>query len=209
MAPGAAAWTPDHLVIVAATLAEGQAMVEGALGVAMEPGGQHPLMGTHNALLSLGPHSYLEVIAPDPALPAPPRPRWFAMDDHRGAPRLATWVAAVPDLDAALIAAPPGAGIATALSRGPYRWRIGIPADGRQPFDGLFPALIAWDGLAHPAPALPDRGLRLAALTLTHPQAPALAAALAPLADPRITAIPGATPALAARFETPAGLRAL
>lgn len=199
----------DHLVVVADSLAAGRAMVEAALGVPLEPGGQHPLMGTHNALLSLGPETYLEVISPDPALPRPARPRWFAMDDHAGPPRLTTWVAAVADLDAALAAAPPGAGVATALSRGPFRWRIAIPADGRQPFAGLFPALIEWQGSVHPAPALPDRGLRLARLELVHPQAPALAAAVAPLGDARIAVTPGPAPAVLATVDTPAGPRRL
>ena len=41
-------------------------MSEGALGATPAPGGHHPLMGTHNQLLSLGPGEYLEVIAIDP-----------------------------------------------------------------------------------------------------------------------------------------------
>ena len=63
------------------------------------------LMGTHNAVLSLGPRLYLEVIAVDPSLPAPGRPRWFDLDEPRmkaelaEGPVLATWVARTRDLE--------------------------------------------------------------------------------------------------------------
>ena len=48
-----------------------------------------------------------------------------------------------------------------ALSRGPYGWRIGIPADGHLPGGGSLPTFIQWDGDAHPADALPESGCRL------------------------------------------------
>ena len=44
----------DHLVVAARTLEEGAAWVEAALGVKTLPGGKHPLMGTHNRVLSIG-----------------------------------------------------------------------------------------------------------------------------------------------------------
>jgi hypothetical protein len=56
----------DHLAVSAMTLEEGVAHVEAALGVALAPGGQHPLMATHNRRRGLG-DVYLEVIAADPA----------------------------------------------------------------------------------------------------------------------------------------------
>ena len=61
----------DHLVITAPSLAAGIAYVRDTLGVTPEPGGRHPHMGTHNALLKLGPDSYLEVLAVDPEAAAP------------------------------------------------------------------------------------------------------------------------------------------
>jgi hypothetical protein len=66
----------DHLVVAAATLPEGVAHVERLLGVEMSAGGQHVFMGTHNAVLRLGNDCYLEVIAIDPSLPAPPGRIW-------------------------------------------------------------------------------------------------------------------------------------
>ena len=59
----------DHLVIAAASLADGVQWCERTLGVTPGPGGVHPLMGTHNRLLSLVspgfPNAYLEIIAID------------------------------------------------------------------------------------------------------------------------------------------------
>jgi len=199
----------DHLAVVAADLETGVAAVEAALGVPLAPGGQHPHMGTHNRLLNLG-EAYLEVIAPDPSQPRPAHPRWFSMDRFTGPPRLTNWICATDDLDTALAEAPEGAGIATPLSRGDFRWRIAIPASGTLPFDDAFPALIEWEGTAHPALRLPDAGVRLTALTLIHPQADALRAWLSlRLPDPRVRVEAGPLKAMHAAFSTPAGTRFL
>lgn len=199
----------DHLAISALTLEEGVAAVEAALGVPLAPGGQHPHMATHNRLLSLGPDLYLEVIAADPAQPRPAWPRWFDLDRFTGPPRLTNWICRCDDLDAELALSPPGTGTPVALSRGDFRWRMAVPANGILPFDNAFPALIQWEGTAHPAPRLPDLGLRLTRLEIAHPQADALSSALASrLADPRIIVTPGA-PALRATLATPQGERHL
>src|SRR5204862_4940114 len=58
--------TLDHLIVGAATLAEGIEYVAGITGVTPVPGGKHAAMGTHNALLRLGDLVFLEVIAIDP-----------------------------------------------------------------------------------------------------------------------------------------------
>jgi hypothetical protein len=196
----------DHLAVAAERLEEGTAAVEAALGVALSPGGRHAMMSTHNRLLSLGPAEYLEVIAIDPDAPPPGRPRWFDLDRFAGRPRPTTWICATGDI-AAEAARISGAGRVHALSRGEFQWRMAIPDDGRLPFDGLFPALIQWDGSAHPAPRLPDRGCRLHRLILSHPDPQGLRAAL-PMSDARLVVEPGA-PALRAEIATPHGLRVL
>lgn len=192
----------DHLAISAERLEDGVALVERRLGVPMAGGGQHPAMGTHNRLLSLG-DLYLEVIAVDPAATPPGRPRWFDLDRFSGPPRLTTWIVATDDMEAALATGPQGWGAAMDLARGDYRWQMAVPGDGRLPFDGACPALIRWQGALHPAPALPDHGLRLSRLVVSHPQAAVLQAALA-LADPRVTFTPG-PPGLSAVIDTPQG----
>jgi len=195
----------DHIAISAETLEEGVAAVQEALGVALAGGGQHPHMATHNRLMGLG-DLYLEVIAADPSAPKPAWPRWFDLDSFSGPPRLTNWVAGCDDLEAAVAAAPPGIGVPVDLQRGDYRWRMAVPADGRLPFGGAFPALIQWQGALHPARSLPEAGVRLTRLEIAHPEAEALRAAL-PLADPRVVIVPGAEKALAASFTTPHGVR--
>jgi hypothetical protein len=200
----------DHLAVAAAALGDGAAAVEAALGVPLSPGGVHPHMGTHNRLLSLGPGEYLEVIAIDPAAPPPGRPRWFDLDRFEGAPRLANWIARCDDLAAEVARSPAGTGVAHDLARGDYRWRMAIPDDGRLPFDGAFPALIAWQGALHPSAALPDLGCRLRRLTVFHPRADDLRRVLAGrIDDPRIVLDHAPTPALRAEIDTPAGPRVL
>ncbi|MBW6506253.1 MAG: VOC family protein [Rhodobacteraceae bacterium] len=194
----------DHVAIAAASLDEGVAWVEARLGLRMAPGGEHPAMGTHNRLLSLGPSEYLEVIAVNPDAPRPAHPRWFGLDRFTGPPRAVAWVLRVPDLDAQPM--PAGVGPPMALSRGDLAWRLTVPAGGQGPFDGLYPALIEWAG-AHPAPRLPDLGLRLARLEITHPEITALAASL-PGRDARVSFAHGA-PGLRLRLATPEGERLL
>ncbi|MDX5350484.1 MAG: VOC family protein, partial [Paracoccaceae bacterium] len=94
-------------------------------------------------------------------------------------------------------------GTPLALARGDYRWQMAVPDDGRLPYDNTCPALIRWEGTLHPAAALPDQGLRLARLRITHPQADALRAALA-LDDPRVTFATGPA-GLHAVIDTPRG----
>ena len=196
----------DHLVVTAANLGEGARWLQARLGVAPGPGGRHALMGTHNRLLSLGPDCYLEVIAPDPDAPDPRRPRWFGLDGRRE-PALTDWVVRADDLDAALAAAPDGAGEATALERGDLRWRMGITADGRTPLGGAHPMILRWDGPGA-AERLPAAGCRLVSLTVEAPEAAPLRAAL-PLEDPRVRIVPGPTLRLSAEIDTPDGRRTL
>lgn len=201
--------TFDHIALSANRLEDGVEAVEVALGVSLAGGGEHAHMATHNRLFGLG-DVYLEVIAPNPAAPRPVWPRWFDLDNFAGPPRLTNWVARSESLTADLAVCPTGTGIPVDLQRGDYRWTMAVPADGKLPFDGAFPALIQWHGALHPARALPESGLRLTRLEIAHPEAQALQAALAPLCnDPRIVVVNGAVKAMRATFATPHGPRVL
>jgi hypothetical protein len=87
----------DHLVYATPDLKFGIDAVEKLLGVRATPGGQHPGAGTRNALVALGPASYLEIIGPDPEQPSHVGPRRFGIDGLK-APRLAAWAAKGQDL---------------------------------------------------------------------------------------------------------------
>ncbi len=196
----------DHLALSCDVLEHGTVHVSKTLGVTPSPGGEHPAMGTHNTLLSLGPDIYFEVIAINPDADGPDRPRWFDIDNFEGAPRLTNWIVQTPDLEAALSKLPNGFGTPMSLQRGDLRWRMAVPDSGILPFGGWAPALIEWQSDLHPAPMLPDRDVRLKSLRLCHPDAEEIASLLAPLM-PRDTALfePSETPQLRARFDTPAG----
>lgn len=198
----------DHLVVSSASLSEGIAFIEDLLAVPMTEGGDHPVMGTHNALLSLGPECYLEVIAINPDAPAPDRPRWFDLDYFTGPARLTNWALRVPDLHQALLRAPDGSGDELHLSRGDLRWDMAVPPDGRLPFSGCAPGLLSWRG-DMPAPHLPDHGLRLAALEITHPEAEAFLVALHPLVKDQRISVHSGDPGLTAWIDTPKGLMQL
>lgn len=200
----------DHLVLACADLAQGAAHVRARLGVEVQPGGRHLLMGTHNALLKLGPRCYLELIAIDPEGVAQ-RPRWFGLDTPAvrarldEGPALLTWVAACSDL-AAGASLDARFGEVIAASRGALSWRITVPADGRLNLDGVMPTLIRWDGHAHPCDGLADAGCSLRELELRHPEAAALGRLLRSLQvqGPVVPRAGGA--ALVARIATPHGV---
>jgi hypothetical protein len=196
----------DHIAVAAETLAEGAAHVEAALGVELSDIGIHDRMGTHNRLLGLGPGLYLEVIAINPDAAPPAQARWFDLDSFTGKPRLTNWIVRTDDLAGALAGAPAGMGVPISFARGAYLWQMGVPPDGRLPFDGAAPALIEWESALHPAERLPDRGCRLAGLTVEHPEAEALLAAFPPLGQVEgVRIVTGPVKRLWAEIDTPAG----
>src|ERR1043166_8868413 len=89
----------DHLVYTVPDLQQGIDSAERLFGVHATPGGQHPGLGTRNALIALGPSSYLEIIGPDPEQPKPAGPRRFGIDELK-APRIVRWVAKSNQLEA-------------------------------------------------------------------------------------------------------------
>lgn len=218
----------DHLIIAAATLAEGVAWSETTLGVVPGPGGEHALFGTHNRLLKLSaagsPNAYLEIIAINPqAEPtrAAPLQRWFDLDRPalraslaKNGPQLIHWVVSVPKLDGALLTWQKlgmDRGPALTASRptptGLLRWQITVRDDGQRLLDGCLPTLIEW-GDVHPAQSMPASDLVLQRLSLQHPEAPQLDAALAAIGFTGASIATGPA-ALTAELQTPSGPLAL
>ena len=211
----------DHLVVAAASLEEGAAWCEATLGVVPHAGGEHVFMGTHNRLLRIAtvdyPRAYFEIIAVQPGRTPQRERRWFDLDDEslrdalrRSGPRLVHFVACVPDVRAA-VARWETLGIergevveaSRMTARGLLQWQITIRPDGQRLFDGVLPTLIEW-GATHPAPALPESGVTLHALTATHPEAARLRTAWDAIALQRVALKEG--PAnLCAVLDTPRG----
>jgi catechol 2,3-dioxygenase-like lactoylglutathione lyase family enzyme len=214
----------DHLVIAARNLEEGVRWFEATFGIAPEPGGAHPLMGTHNRLARIAttefPRAYLEIIAIDPK--ARPRRkagthRWFDLDDAalqaglaRGGPRLVHFVVSVPDAAAALHALAHeriDRGQLIAASRdtpaGRLSWQITVRDDGQRLFYGALPTLIEW-GPVHPTDSMADSGVRLRSLSLAHPRADHLEIAMRAIGLAGIPLQAG-PPNLHAVFDTPRG----
>jgi len=202
----------DHLAILAPTLDEGVAYVEAALGLSMAGGGKHPEMGTHNRLLRLG-DVYLEVIAIDPAAPAPKHRRWFGLDDAAfvraewdAGRRLRAWAARTDDLNG-MLAARPSLGRALRASRGERTWRIAVPEDGNLPKHGLAPTLLQWDPPGPPVGAMPDSGARLVSYALETPEVERARKMLATFAvSPPPDILRGPVTTLSAWIETPTGM---
>lgn len=201
-------FTFDHIAIAAENLANGVHYLEDSLGVKMAPGGEHVLMSTHNRLLGLLDGLYLEVIAINPDAPDPGRPRWFDLDNFQGAPRITNWILRCDDLAASLATLPIRAGVALALSRGDLRWQMAVPADGKLPYDNMAPALIEWEGDAHPANRLPQSGVRMTGFDIQHPEAEALKSLFSTTKGPALNFITGDA-RFTAHFETPHGPRSL
>jgi hypothetical protein len=205
--------TLDHIIVAAATLAQGCDYVESGLGVRPQAGGKHALMGTHNALLKLGPRLFLEVLSVDPQAPAPARPRWFDLDEPRmrasltDGPRLIHHVARTDDIEALASRSSIDLGEILGLTRGDFRWRITVPPDGHLPGRGLVPTLIQWSDARHPADGLADHRLSLVALAGEHPDPAPVRAALARLGLSDVFKITyGQSPRLAAMIRTPRGI---
>ncbi len=223
----------DHLVVVANSLDQGVAWCEETLGITPGPGGEHPLMGTHNRLFSVAgpafPRAYFEIIAIQPGatpLRAAGTHRWFDMDDRElqarvasEGPQLVHFVASVPGVVSAVKAL-----AALGLDRGSVlevsrqtatallQWRITVRDDGQRLFYGGLPTLIQWGEAgedparaAHPLDAMPASGVTLQALQVSHPRPDKLQAAYAAIGLADVTVIQGA-PNLLATLQTPRGL---
>jgi hypothetical protein len=205
--------TLDHLVVAAATLADGIEYFAEIAGVAPQPGGKHVAMGTHNALVRLSERTFLEIIAIDPAGIKPARPRWFELDnialqaELAERPRLIHWVARTTGIERAAAASAVSLGSIHPMERGAYRWRITIPDDGRLPAKGIIPTLIEWDVPQHPADSLPKSKVSIAGLAAAHPDPAAIRAALGTLGLEGVLPVTYDRDArLAAMLRTPRGI---
>jgi hypothetical protein len=196
----------DHLVYAAPDLDAGVAEIERLLGVRPAAGGRHPHWGTRNALLSLGPRSYLEVVGPDPEAPAPARGRLFGVETL-DCPCLVTWALRCEAIEE--VAARAGAALVGSVETGCREapdgtlltWNLTDPY--AMPLGGTVPFLIAWGDTPHPAAAAPSAGT-LAGLRIEHPDPAEVRAALSVLGV-TLPVARGPRPRLVATIRSPHG----
>jgi hypothetical protein len=198
----------DHLVYATPDLAAGTARIAGLLGVVPAAGGRHTGRGTRNALVRLGPRTYLEVVGPDSGQPSPRQPRWFGIDSLRES-RIVTWAASTIAIDALAARAaragvslgPVATGRRTRADGVELVWRFTDPAAGA--CDGIVPFLIDWGTTPHPAATAPDGGA-LVALRAEHPDPSSVERCLRGL-DLDMVVARGDAPALIATIRTRTG----
>ena len=198
----------DHLVYSAPDLQRGIAQVEGMLGVRATPGGQHPGRGTLNALIALGPATYLEIIRTDPEQPAPQAPRVFRIDELQ-APQLVTWAAKTSNLEqVAHVAKRQGITLGEVSAGSRQRpdgvrlaWRYTNPRTVLA--DGLVPFFIDWGQTPHPAQGAAP-GATLVDLRAEHPEPKRVQTLLARLGI-ALPVTEGIRPALIATIDGPRG----
>lgn len=198
----------DHLVYATGDVDATVADLSHRLGVTAAAGGRHLGYGTRNALLTLGPMSYLEIIGPDEGQRRPTGGYWYGVENI-GKPRLVTWTARVEHIER-VAAHAHGAGYKPGDVHNVFReqpdgvhlsWRLTMPTGAG---DGLVPSLIEWDdGCPHPATTSPT-GVELVDMWGQHPVPESVTPMLEALGvDLEVRA--GDIPKLVVILETPNG----
>ena len=198
----------DHLVYATPDLEATVNALDASLGVRAAEGGRHVGEGTRNALLGLGPSSYLEILGPDSGQPAPGRPLWLGLEGLT-ASRLTRWAMRTADLETIGERARAAGARLGPVEEGRRRradgslvtWRFTDPHVATA--DGLVPFFIDWGASPHPAGSAPPGG-SLLALRAEHPDPAGVASLLRALGiDLPVTR--GHRPALIAVVQGPRG----
>ncbi len=198
----------DHLVYATPDLELGIQAIEKLTGVRASAGGQHPGLGTRNALIALGSSTYLEIIGPDPEQPKPDGPRRFGIDELK-APRLLTWVAKgtglAPFVDRARASGVRLGDVIAGSRKRPdgvvLSWRYTDPNVILE--ERLVPYFIDWGTSPHPATTAAP-GLSLSALRAEHPEPERMTRILKQLGL-NLPVRRGERPSLIATIDSPKG----
>jgi hypothetical protein len=196
----------DHFMYAASDLDAAIERFAALSGVTAGRGGNHPGMGTCNALAAFAGDTYLELIAPD---------RAQTLENNYGAifatlaqPQIFTYIVKGRDLEA-LQATLAKAGIEADLfdaSRATpegttLRWRLLIPK--ANPFGEFAPKFIDWLDTPHPSTTSVP-GCTLEGFEIGHPEADRLGALLRSL-DVEMTVRRADRPYFLAQLGTPNG----
>ena len=198
----------DHLVYATTDLNRGIEEIEKLLGVRAIAGGQHPGRGTRNALVALGPTTYLEIIAPDPEQPPPKEPRPFGLDGVKES-RLVAWFVNRGDLERLRAEAVRNGVPFGEVKSGSRRRADGVELSWQftDPSvlvaDGIIPFFINWGDSPHPA-RTSTKGAALVSLRAEYPDVQVILGMLRHLKID-LPVKQGPSPALIAVIESPRG----
>lgn len=164
----------DHLVYATPDLNATVVALEKLLGVRPSEGGRHPGRGTRNALLTIGPRCYLEIVGRDPEQHLPDHSTWFGIDDLKAA-KLVTWAAKAADLNSVVREAHDNGVKLGPITEGSRRrldgvkltWKFTEPTVVQE--DGILPFFIDWQSSSHPA-ASATAGAELLSFFAEHPE---------------------------------------
>jgi Glyoxalase-like domain len=196
----------DHIVVGFADLERGIAALKVATGVTARPGGVHPGRGTQNALLGLGPETYLELVVPSGE---PDSSGTVAYLAGLSALSPGGWALAAPDLvdaisrlrKAGFTVTGPVPGSRRLPDGQVLRWETAYVVSDKT---GLAPFLIKWEaGVRHPAASAPA-GCRLSDVRLEAAEPGRLHDLLALLGNPATVDL-AATSSLRFTLECPTG----
>jgi hypothetical protein len=196
----------DHLVWAVPDLERAVVVFAALTGVAPATGGAHPGLGTRNALVSLGPDVYLELLAPDPAqdlagtggewIAALPAPKLVAFCMRGDLAQVGANLKA-----AGIDAAAPRAMQRTRPDGVTLRWSV--LTLNQFLWGSALPFWIDWQGSPHPATSTPT-GCTLDTFASLTPEVEVVAAQYHAL-NLAIPVEGAADPGFIARLKTPKG----
>ncbi len=204
----------DHVMWGCDDLERGSHRFEALTGVVPRYGGAHASGLTHNALVSISPQSYLEILAPT-GPPTAADDTWSRLARTAGEPRILTYClrSSRPLSELALIAEELGAPKAQVLDNGRVtpqgvrlKWRWVAPVFAQ--FGLAFPFFIDWLDSPHPASAQSPTPIRLEHFAVGHPQADELRQILTKLGAP-IDTYTAAGIEFRLQLDTPLGIVSL
>ena len=141
----------DHIVLGASSLDEGTKFLEKLFDLKLSGVGYHDNMGTHNRVVKISKHIYLEVIAIDPNSKKLKQKRWFNLDNPilqkklRKSPQIIGFVIENEDQKILKYYDP-----FFQVSRANYIWDFALPSLNNNLIsddllkNGVIPSLINW-----------------------------------------------------------------